>query len=438
MQNIHEILLNIDNPEYLSLDKIKHKFFSHLKKEEIQNYKKYIQSARKSNAKTCPSLGVIHFDNHWYQELDRYQQFFNEFTKEFGEKKKLKYPEYKKQQMRERIFENLMEEAISSSQMEGAVTTRRAALEMIRTKSKPKTNSDHMIMNNFETIMKIETEWKNYELTEDMLLEMQRSLTKNTLDDPCDVGRFRTDKDTIVIGHITDPEKDFTPHKANSMKKEVKKLLLFANQKPPYDYFMWDFARATIVHFWLAYIHPFCDGNGRTARCLFYWYLLRNGFLSVGFVPISTRIKKSKAQYEKAFWLVEKEGGNLTHFFEYVIKQMKLAMKDFSLYEEKHIQEYQEKADLIGVFGAYNQRQIDLIYYFLQHHDQTTTIQKHQGYHHISYLTARSDIFLLEKDGYLAKKKRIKTWYFYPTTKLLDFFIAFGIDLSRIATTVIP
>src|SRR5205814_10028127 len=45
--------------------------------------------------------------------------------------------------------------------------------------------------------------------------------------------------------------------------------------------------RSMILHFWLAYDHPFVDGNGRTARALFYWSMLRNGYWMFEYITIS-------------------------------------------------------------------------------------------------------------------------------------------------------
>lgn len=45
----------------------------------------------------------------------------------------------------------------------------------------------------------------------------------------------------------------------------------------------------------IAYMHPFVDGNGRTARALFYWYMLKSGYWLTEYLSISRVIAKSKS-----------------------------------------------------------------------------------------------------------------------------------------------
>jgi len=56
------------------------------------------------------------------------------------------------------------------------------------------------------------------------------------------------------------------------------KLIEFANDENITTGFIHPVIKAILLHFWIGYLHPFCDGNGRTARALFYWYLLKNDY----------------------------------------------------------------------------------------------------------------------------------------------------------------
>ena len=51
------------------------------------------------------------------------------------------------------LISSIMEEAIASSQMEGAATTREAAKDMLRKKISPKDKSQRMILNNYYCCM---------------------------------------------------------------------------------------------------------------------------------------------------------------------------------------------------------------------------------------------------------------------------------------------
>lgn len=66
-----------------------------------------------------------------------------------------------------------------------------------------------------------------------------------------------------------------------------------------------DMVKAAVVHFYLAYLHPYFDGNGRMARMLHLWYLVQRGYPSALFVPFSGSILKNRGGYYKAYSLIE-------------------------------------------------------------------------------------------------------------------------------------
>ena len=93
---------------------------------------------------------------------------------------------------RDRYYiESLIEEAISSSQLEGASTTRRVAREMIRSGRNPRGRSETMIINNYYT-MKMIADLKTEKMTPDHVLRIHERVTRGTLDDPAAEGRFRS------------------------------------------------------------------------------------------------------------------------------------------------------------------------------------------------------------------------------------------------------
>jgi Fic family protein len=95
------------------------------------------------------------------------------------------------------LISSLMEEAIASSQIEGAATTRKVAKEMLREGRKPRNRSEKMIINNYRSI-KMLLSLKDEELTPQILLDIQSSMTKDTLDDVNDEGKFRESNDVVV------------------------------------------------------------------------------------------------------------------------------------------------------------------------------------------------------------------------------------------------
>lgn len=66
-----------------------------------------------------------------------------------------------------------------------------------------------------------------------------------------------------------------------------------------------ELVKATMLHFYIAYIHPYFDGNGRMARLIHMWYLIQKGYETTLFIPFSNYIEKSRKKYYDAYTLAE-------------------------------------------------------------------------------------------------------------------------------------
>jgi Fic family protein len=77
--------------------------------------------------------------------------------------------------------------------------------------------------------------------------------------------------------------------------------------------------KGAITHFMTAYIRPFADGNGRTARSLMYWYMLRSGYGLFEYLAVSKTIKAHRRKYDDAYAICETDGLDLTYFIRYVL-----------------------------------------------------------------------------------------------------------------------
>jgi len=177
------------------------------------------------------------------------------------------------------LVSSLMEEAITSSQLEGAATTREVAKDLIRTGRKPRDTSEQMILNNFRTMQKIR-EWKDLPLTPELVFDIHQLVTENTMEDPSATGRLRREDEKRVVADDTG-EVYHDPPDAGELPTRLLAMCAFANETTS-DSFIHPAVRAILLHFWLAYDHPFVDGNGRTARALFYWSMLHAGLLDCG------------------------------------------------------------------------------------------------------------------------------------------------------------
>lgn len=66
-----------------------------------------------------------------------------------------------------------------------------------------------------------------------------------------------------------------------------------------------ELVKACILHFYIAYLHPYFDGNGRIARLIHLWYLVQQGFSSTLFYTFSKYINESKKEYYHSFVSIE-------------------------------------------------------------------------------------------------------------------------------------
>lgn len=293
------------------------------------------------------------------------------------------------------LISSLMEEAIYSSQMEGAATTRKVAKEMLRKKMTPRDKSQQMIHNNYQTIQFI-VEHKDEPLSEDLLLRVHHLMTENTMQNPEDAGRIRGNDDVVVENGITH-ETVHTPPPHEEIPQFIKDLCAFFNEENPRQ-FIHPIIRGIVVHFMISYVHPFADGNGRTARAMFYWYMLKNGYWLTEYLSISRVIAKSKKSYEKAFLYTEADEMDMGYFVAYNLKVLEQSFQQLQDYIKRK-QEEKKAASIFLRMGNFNERQAQIIKMFDDDSNALITIKDLQVKFNVSPTTAKTDIIgLLEKD----------------------------------------
>jgi len=161
-----------------------------------------------------------------------------------------------------------MEEAITSSQLEGASTTRQAAVAMLRSGRKPKDTSERMILNNYRAIKNIR-EMTKQPLVPETVLMLHKVLTAETLEDPAAAGRLQLPDELRV--HVADNATQVIVHApppAEQLPHRLEMMCGFANEPDDGQSFMHPIIRSILLHFWLAYDHPFVDGMSYSAHAL--------------------------------------------------------------------------------------------------------------------------------------------------------------------------
>ena len=313
------------------------------------------------------------------------------------------------------MVSSIIEESIASSQIEGANTTRKKAKEMIQKGTKPKSKSEQMIMNNYNTMQHI-VQHKHEALTPESLQYIHQLIAYKTLDLPEEEGAFRTHNDIYVVD-FTNSEVVHTPPDAAEIPVLIAQLCAFFNTDS--HTFIHPLIKACVLHFMIGFIHPFADGNGRTARAVFYWYMLKSGYWLTEYLSISRIIKETKKQYEKAFLYTEADDNDLSYFITYQLKAMEKAFEALKTYINRKQKEIFQASQFMKIAGV-NDRMAQIIKIIYDDPERVLSIKEIENRFLISNHTARTDLKQLVDLGFLEvipvnKKKQsyIKSASFY-------------------------
>jgi Fic family protein len=304
------------------------------------------------------------------------------------------------------LQKSLIEEPFSSSVLEGAATTREMARKMIEDGRAPQTVDERMVLNNYQAMSFIR-EHKDEPLTPERIFELHRILTMDTLERPEKVGVFRSAEDDVRVVDSVTGETLHAPPAAGELAERLKALCAFANEPSTQkDGFLHPVIRAIILHFMLAYDHPFWDGNGRCARALFYWCVLRHGYWLLEYVSISAVIRRAPTQYGMAFLHSESDEGDLTYFIDHQLDVIEQSLSDLQKYLVTKMKELNDLGRALGKLErVLNRRQLAVVQESLKRASARFTIGEHEQAHSVSYLTARADLESLTKLGLLKKTK---------------------------------
>lgn len=319
---------------------------------------------------------------------------------------------------RQYLVNSLMEEAIRSSQLEGATTTRRVAKEMLTTGRPPRNRAERMIVNNYRA-MEFIREDVNEALTPKKVLELHRILTDETLDDPSAAGRLQSpNEDRVVVTNLKN-EIVYIPPPAVQLPKRLEDFCDFVNRGSRGGGFLHPVIKAILAHFWLAFDHPFVDGNGRTARALFYRTMLSGGYWLTEYLSISKILRQAPGQYVRSFMYTETDERDTTYFILYQLRAIARAIEEFQTYLQRRIREIQELERLIDSEDAFNHRQLGLLRDAVRHPSHRYTFRTHARSHKVTHQTARTDLLDLRSRGLLRQRRMGREYVFTPVEDIL-------------------
>ena len=317
------------------------------------------------------------------------------------------------------LFKSIVEEAITSSQLEGASTTRKVAKAMIQEGRPPRTRSERMIVNNYEAMRQV-LSMKDEPLTPALVMRLQRTLTEGTLDEPDAAGRFRRADEGIAIEDETGTRLH-TPPPSDQLEGRMSRMCDFANAVGGGE-FMPPAVRAILLHFWLAYDHPFVDGNGRTARVLLYWSMAHQGYWLCEYLSISRILKKARGQYARSYLYTESDENDVTYFLLYQLRVLLRAIDELYEFLARKAAEMHAAEEMVRratrIRGEFNHRQLAIIQHATKNPDARYSLSSHRRSHGVSYQTARTDLLKLVAEHLLEQIKLGRAFAFFPSKDL--------------------
>jgi len=319
------------------------------------------------------------------------------------------------------MIRTLMDEAIESSIIEGAVTTRELAIDLLRSGRQPKTAHEHMVANNYAAMRWI-IERLDHDLSPGMLCTLQEILTRNTIP-ASQAGRFRNADERIGVVDERTGETVFVPPPADQLEARVRAVCAFANAKHSGEGFLHPIIKACTLHFMIGYEHPFVDGNGRTARAVFYWSALRSGYQAFGYLRISELIRKAYAAYPRAYMDTESDDADLTYFILYKLEVILRAIEHLSGYLAEEEAKIKASLRMLKLSKNLNLRQRLLLEHALRHPKTSYTAKSHAASNGITTMTARADLESLRQ------KRLLNT---YKVRREVNYMLAPGVP-ARLA-----
>jgi Fic family protein len=294
---------------------------------------------------------------------------------------------------------------------------------MLRSGRKPRDLGEKMIFNNYRAMEHLRS-LRNEKLTPERVLELHRMLSEDTLDDPGDAGRYRRNDDVHIVD-VRDNTALHIPPTHTELPERMQRLCEFANaEETPSQPFIHPVVRAILLHFMIGYDHPFADGNGRTARALFYWSMARSGYWLMEYTSISHILRKAPAQYMRAYLYTETDKNDTTYFLIHQLQTIRQAIAALHEYVDRKVREQRETGQLLAsspaLRGQFNHRQLALLDHALRNAGEAYRVDAHQRSHAVVYQTARNDLLVLETLGLLEKTRQGNAYIFYAPTDLRE------------------
>lgn len=243
---------------------------------------------------------------------------------------------------------------------------------------------------------------KNNKITEENIFKLYMMAVGDFLDDENKLlagNKYR--HDSVHIQNLAG-EVAHTGINHNDLPNAMANLVEFINENDGMN----ELVKAAIIHFYIAYLHPYFDGNGRMARLVHLWYLVQKGFDNTLFIPFSRYIVKSVKKYYEAYTLIE-ENQKLTGVIDVTPFIIYFAENVYGKFEKQEI-----SVDVFDLFkqalekGEVTAKEEQLWQFVVANYGTSSfsTKQLEKDYGNAAYATIRAFVLKFEKLGMLSSQ----------------------------------
>ena len=285
----------------------------------------------------------------------------------------------------------VVDEAVYSSVIEGAFTSREQAADFIRQNKQPRNKSEQMVKNNYDALTYV-LEHLEDEISEATILQITQIVTRSAAEVQVtgyrDGAVYVTGREGVV----------YTPPQADAVPEMMRSLVAFIQKSELHP-----LLKACIAHFYFVYIHPFGDGNGRTARALSYMMLLQSGYDFFRYFSISGIVAEERGKYYRSMRNVEDSDGDMTYFIDVYSGMLARTVEKMEHHLKYHVLANQKLKEL-EQNGTLNERQLKGAKWLLESSGSNVTVEIWRKKYQVVTETARRDLLALCDAGLLVRE----------------------------------
>jgi len=219
--------------------------------------------------------------------------------------------------------EAIIRSAHSSTAIEGNRLSFEQVSELAHGREVMATRKDKQeVLNYLKVLEHIDELTEGNEIKEKDILNIHKLVTHETLEDASDCGVYRS-RYVAVVNRLTG-EVIFRPPSNEDVPGLVKDLIQWLNSSEAKT--LDPVIEAGIAHYEFVRIHPFVDGNGRTARALAALILYQRGFDTKQFFCLDDYYDSDRPAYYRVLRDVDQKTLDLTGWLEYFVEGVKVSI----------------------------------------------------------------------------------------------------------------